>query len=396
MTRHAWLSVLLVLSGCATAASQTVAPDAPAHGVTVPDRPVAQAPVAVPGVQPASAHLREAARPPVPWRLVSETGKATASSGFASYASDDEGDTEWNPRVAIAPGQPQWLALPLAAPASGRLALVWNGHGLHYQFGEYGRPRTYAVQVSIDSTDGSDGAWQTLDHVTDNPVRSRVTLLDAPGARWVRLSFEDVWDGHFSIEPYVRDADVYEASAPGGPDIWLVMGDSVTSVGFDPAGPQYFPALVAQRHPGYHPILVSGGTGGDQSGDAIDRLKVALPTLPEGCVVGLCYGSNDASHGVSVPDYKARLQTAIDLIRAAGHQPVVAVLPWSLNGAIASYAQACRELTAENNLPPGPDLYTYFKDHPDELRADKVHPTDEGVKSMQRLWAEAADFRYPR
>lgn len=396
MKRHAWLSILLCLSGCASAASQPVAPHGPARPLTAPDRSDTATPTAVPGVEPASAHLRDGVQPPVPWRLVSETGQATASSGFPSLASDGDGDTEWNPREAIAPGKPQWLALPLAAPAKGRLALVWHGHGLHYQYGEYGRPRTYDVEVSSDSTDGANGHWQSVEHVTDNPVRSRIAMIDAPGARWVRMSFEDVWDGHFSIEPYVREAAVYEATRPGGPDVWVVMGDSVTSVGFDPSGPQYFPAMVAERHPGYQPILVSGGTGGDESGNAIERLKVALPTLPEGCVVGLCYGSNDASHGVSVQDYKARLQTAIDMLRQAGHQPVVAVLPWSLNGAIASYAQACRELTEENALPPGPDLYTYFKDHPDELRADKVHPTDAGVKSMQRLWAEAADFRYSR
>jgi lysophospholipase L1-like esterase len=210
----------------------------------------------------------------------------------------------------------------------------------------------------------------------------------------VRLRFEDVWDGHFSIEPYLREAAVYEADGQGAPDVWLVMGDSVTSVGFDPAGPQYFTSEVAKRHPGYRPILLSGGTGGDQSGDAVERLRVALPTLPEGAVVGLCYGSNDASHGVSVADYKQRLQAAIDLVGQSGRQPVLAVVPWSLNGAIADYARACRELIAENDLPPGPDLYGYFKAHPEELRSDKVHPTDVGVKSMQRLWAEAAAFRY--
>ena len=62
---------------------------------------------------------------------------------------------------------------------------------------------------------------------------------------------------------------------------------------------------------------------------------------------------------------------------------------------IADYATACREVASANGLPPGPDFYQYFKDHPDQLQVDKVHPNDAGSAAMQRLWAESADFRYP-
>jgi lysophospholipase L1-like esterase len=343
---------------------------------------------------PNTGTLAGAAGAPAVWRLASVPGKARASSGFGELAIDGDRTTEWNPRQAIVAGKPQWLAFALKAPAAGSLALVWHGHGMHYQYGEYGRPRTYDVQVSADSTDGDDGTWRTVETVHDNPVRSRVAVMDAPGARWVRLRFLNVWDGRYANEPYVREAAVYEATRPGGADTWLLMGDSVTSVAFDPARPDVFTPEVARRHGDHQAILLSGGTGGDEAADAVTRLRVALPTLPPGSVVGLCYGTNDATRGVTVADYRARLQEAIALIRSHGHQPVLAVVPWSLNGRIAEYAAACRELIAANDLPPGPDFFTYFKAHPEELRSDKVHPNDAGVKAMQRLWAESAAFRY--
>jgi lysophospholipase L1-like esterase len=287
-------------------------------------------------------------------------------------------------------GGPQWLALPLSAPARGMLALVFHGHALHYENYDYGRPRTYEVQVSNDGE-----AWRTIRTVTDNMVRSRVELFDAPGASWVRLRFLTAWGDSADREPFLREVAIYEQRSPGAPDVWLVFGDSTTSVGLDPAAPPTFARTVAQQHPGYDPILLSGGTGGDESGNAADRLAVGLPTLPKGSVVGLCYGSNDAKRGEPLASYKANLAAAIAQIRAAGDVPLLATLPWSLNGAVADYADACRDVAAANGLPPGPDFYAYFKAHPDELEVDRVHPNAAGQAAMQRLWAEAAGFRYP-
>ncbi|MNS47830.1 multifunctional acyl-CoA thioesterase I and protease I and lysophospholipase L1 [compost metagenome] len=388
--RHSptWV-LLLMLAGCATTPPLTATGPEP----KAPERSSLDA---TPASMAAPAPAAEGQVAPARWRVASEKGKARASSGMANLAVDGDRQSEWNPRTAIKPGAPQWLALPLEAPAAGTLAVAWHGHGMHYQYGEYGRPRSYEVQVSSNSTDGDDGDWRTVETITDNMVRSRVATFKAPGARWVRLRFLDVWDGRYQMEPYIREAAVYEAEGAGAADVWLVMGDSVTSVGFDPAEPDTFTGAVAERHPGHWPILLSGGTGGDEAANAVKRLEVALPTLPPGSVVGLCYGTNDATRGVSVADYKARLQVAIDMLKAAGHQPVVAVVPWSLNGRIAEYAAACRELTAANDLPPGPDFFGYFKAHPEELRTDKVHPTEAGVRSMQRLWAETAAWRYAR
>lgn len=396
--RHRLHPLLLAcLAGCSTTAPQ--APATPAEATTGSAGTAPLAAYAQASSAPAPAAPVAPATPTPPqfagkWQLAATSGKAEASSGFPMFAADGDRETEWNPHQSIQPGKPQWLALPLDEPAKQTLAVLWHGHALHYQNFDYGRPRTYDIEASSDSTNGSDGHWTNVGHVTDNLVRTRVDLVDAPGARWLRLSFLTAWGNSAQMEPFLREVMIYERQGDGQPDVYAVYGDSTTAVGLDPEQPETFDAEVTSRHAGYHPLLVPAGTGGDEIGDAPARLSVGLPTIPRGSVVGLCYGTNDASHGTSLDDYKKGLQAAIDQIRAAGDVPLLAVLPWSLNGQIQQFADACRDVAAKNQLPPGPDFCTYFQAHPEQLQVDKVHPTPVGAVAMQRMWAEAADFRY--
>ncbi len=405
MRRPLVLTIVLSLAACAPlarAAAPVAAPGLPGAGATAaPARTVSRAPAIADGAAlavPAGLLDVLPTRPTGPhfsgaWLQASVIGRATASSGPAGAAVDGDGETEWNPRAFVAPGAPQWLALPLQAPAKQALAVAWHGHALHYVNFDYGRPRTYEVQISADSTDGAGGTWRTVARVDDNQVRSRVATFDAPGATWVRLKFLTAWSGS-DREPYLREAAVYERTAAGMTDAWLILGDSTTSVGLDPARPPFLARAVAARHPGRLPITLSGGTGGEPAAHLAERLRVALPTLPPGSLVGLCYGTNDATFARKRRDFERDLQAAIATIKAAGHDPLLAVVPWSLNGAIADYAQACRDVAQANGLPPGPDFYAWFKAHPEELAFDRVHPNAQGVASMQRLWAEAGAFRY--
>jgi acyl-CoA thioesterase I len=56
--------------------------------------------------------------------------------------------------------------------------------------------------------------------------------------------------------------------------------------------------------------------------------------------------------------------------------------------------QVVDRVTLRNGLLPGPDLYAWFKAHPDELGPDGVHPTDTGTRSINRLWYEALRSLY--
>ncbi|MFP5503481.1 MAG: SGNH/GDSL hydrolase family protein, partial [Candidatus Sericytochromatia bacterium] len=141
---------------------------------------------------------------------------------------------------------------------------------------------------------------------------------------------------------------------------------------------------------------IGGGTGSDTAALATPRLAAALPTLPAGSFVGIALGTNDATTGVPVATFKAQLQQMITSIKGSGRTPMLARTSWSLNPNLPRYVQAIDELRAANGLPPGPDLYTHFQSHPEELKADRVHPTATGERSIQRLWAEAVARAYGR
>jgi lysophospholipase L1-like esterase len=97
-----------------------------------------------------------------------------------------------------------------------------------------------------------------------------------------------------------------------------------------------------------------------------------------------------------VTTFKSRLEQMARSILAAGCTPVIARIPYNKNGNLPAYVGAIDALTAELDLPPGPDLHSWFRAHPEELGPDTVHPTAQGEASIQRLWGEAAVRAYQR
>jgi lysophospholipase L1-like esterase len=381
----------LAVDGAPLQAAPSATPATPSAAPSVPvESPSPSiAPEATPSPEPtATASPTPAPLPPggpAPMRRVSVPGVAIASSGNATAAADGDPGTHWSPSGA----QPQWLAVPLERPTTGRLVAVWDTTG--YTFQNTGAaPRDYGLQVSADSTDGRNGTWYELKTVTANPVRSRADAFEATDARWVRMAVRSVW----SFGPQLRRLEVHAAEPANRLDSWLILGDSITAGAFDPARPNAFPATVAHLAPGYHPLLVGGGTGGDTAANGLTRLAAALPDCPPGGYVGLAYGTNDATRGVPVATFKSQLERMARDILASGRTPVLARVPYNRNGNLASYVRAIDELTSALRLPNGPDLYSWFLAHPEEMGSDTVHPNAQGQASIQRLWGEAAAGAY--
>ena len=92
------------------------------------------------------------------------------------------------------------------------------------------------------------------------------------------------------------------------------------------------------------------------------------------------------------------MREIVDRIREAGKVPILASIPFASDGQhrnIPMFNRVIDDLRTGNSLPAGPDLYTWFAAHPEELR-DGVHPNDRGIVSTNRLWGEAVDALYPR
>jgi hypothetical protein len=100
------------------------------------------------------------------------------------------------------------------------------------------------------------------------------------------------------------------------------------------------------------------------------------------------------------------MQTMIDMVKAAGREPIIPHIPFAGDGShgnVPAYNTAVDELTRDNQLQIGPDLYTHFMQHADDEFVcppcghdyDKLHPNDIGLAAMNQLWADAMRVVYP-
>jgi lysophospholipase L1-like esterase len=293
------------------------------------------------------------------------------------------------------PEKPSWAAIEVG-DGYARLLLSWTSSGNHdYRDRKYGAPVDYRIETSADSTDGENGTWRTAAAVTGNPVRTRAHAVEFAGQRWVRLSVTRLSPDVFEWGLYLDEIDVHDLSA-GGDDVWVFFGDSITSEVFDraPAHQPSFAEAVAARHPGFFPATIGAGTGSFHHADAVRHVDEVLALNPDARVIALCFGSNDWDPVA----YRKDLLAVIARVRAAGRIPVVPRVPFRSDAKedhAARLAAVVDAVTAEEGLLPGPDLYSWFKAHPERL-ADGLHPDAAGAVEMIRLWAEAVAPLYPR
>ncbi|WP_438015749.1 GDSL-type esterase/lipase family protein [Sorangium sp. So ce315] len=337
--------------------------------------------------------------------LISRGKPAFASSGTASVLNDGKYRSAgtWiagKPTTAA----PAWAAIQVGAGYE-RLLLSWTAsYNYNYTDVQYGAPGAYRVETSSDSTNGSDGTWKAVAVVTDNPVRTRAHSFDFSGQSWVRLVVTAAPATTDETGVQIDEIDVHDISN-GAEDTWFFLGDSITAFAYDrdtPATQPSFAENIHAAHEAHFPAMINGGIGGeltranDTRPSALDRIDDVLEMNPDFHFFAIGYGTNDSWDQTNPTTFKANLQELIDRIQEAGRVPVLARIPFSPDGhhdALGVFNQAIDELTQANGLLPGPDLYAYFEEHPEQLD-DEVHPGPAGRVAMNRLWADAVDVLY--
>jgi lysophospholipase L1-like esterase len=293
---------------------------------------------------------------------------------------------------------PATLAIP-AGPVSGDLLLEWNSSATgDYVTAPgtptYGIPAAYTIATSADSTDGHNGTWRDVASVTGNTARTREHRIAFAGARWVRMTVTSAVPGPLGNILNIDQVDLHDASN-GTDDSVFFLGDSITVEAFTrcPANQPSFAALVHRAAPGRFPAMIDGGVGGVNIGYGASVIQDWLALNPDFQIWAIGYGTNDAWQKVPPSTFEANLQAMVDRIKAAGRTPVIARIPFASQGPDDADVQALNQVidlvTARNGLLPGPDLYAWFKAHPDELGSDGVHPSTAGTLSINRLWYEA-------
>jgi lysophospholipase L1-like esterase len=251
-------------------------------------------------------------------------------------------------------------------------------------------PADYKILTSSNSSNGVDGDWKTVDSVRGNTAAARSHTIDFAGSSWIKMA---VARGGGKID----EIQAFDVSA-GGDDTWLFLGTGVTADAFkQPVQTKTFGTFIMEYvNPKITPAFLRGGIGcATIAGIVADADKI-LAAADGVSNIALETGTADA-HGGGTANLKAftdNLQRFITICKSHKIRLIIARTPatdptkssWQVDEA---FVNAIDNLTKKNNLTPGPDLYTWFLRHPEDLRDDGISPTPDGCISIHRLWAEA-------
>lgn len=287
---------------------------------------------------------------------------------------------------------PAWVAINIG-PGFEKLLLSWDSPGNADYTGQAGIPADYTVEVSSNSTDGTDGTWQTVVAITGNSVRTRAHSFSFAGKRWIRMLITRA-SGGVNLD----EIDVHDISSALA-DTWFFMGDSISAVSYDRADGHQpsFAVDINDSFPSHFPAMIDGGIYGDLSADGVRHIDNWLALNPDFHYWAIGYGTNDSGRRVDPDLFKANMQTLISRLTAAGRIPLLARIPRPTApgyDTIPQLNQKIDELVASNGLTPGPDFYSWFANHPSQIGADGIHPNSAGAVAMNRLWAEAVAVLY--
>ena len=305
---------------------------------------------------------------------------------------------EWVPDLPMN----EYVVIQLPQPLS-RLLFQWSSGGnFNYIPDEWWTGTgSYKIEYSANSTNGSNGTWIPAAAVQNNKVSTRSFVITGSNIRWVRFMATGSPPGRDSAN--IEEFEIYDLTKcrPGTAwDTWGFIGDSITAGTFwrTHDGMPAFNELVHAGDPSRFPCMLNFGIGGDTSGDLLARLQQALNDNPGIHFWAIGIGSNDNDARM----YEDNLKAILDILLSSGKQPIIARIPYRWdseyhNELVQTLNEAVDRLTTNYKLPPGPDLYEFFIQNPEYL-FDGLHPTSiieqhgnaEGVKGIQRLWAEIA------
>lgn len=294
-------------------------------------------------------------------------------------------------------------------------------------------PRAYAIEVSADSTNGTDGTWTTLQTITDNDRTTRYHSVSIPSAgnyQWIRMHITDGYADYSAPagrDFLLRQIHIYKATGTGRPDSIAIFGDSLTYSAFEIIGPRGFAASVQNQRlaDGALPLTLYGlpGAKADRlmdtdyfESDIYDAF--AIDNMGENALYwGVALGTNDIGGGaVNLNDpnsflmqFDERLDGAVQALIGRGRVPIIARMPDTdeSNGGYGDTASKQKVLAdidtiaATYRLIPGPDLFTLFRrdittNNASFIGDDGTHHSYEGREALIDAWVAAFTAPFPQ
>ncbi|MCF6325026.1 MAG: GDSL-type esterase/lipase family protein [Gammaproteobacteria bacterium] len=276
----------------------------------------------------------------------------------------------------------------------------------------------WGIRFDINSTsfsqqnlDYSDPFEQAYLNLPPGDYTIQATIVDESGTDVVGMDVSDIVSPYGIGRTYIAVGDSITAGAQD--DIAL---DDVSS-DLRNSGGGFTPVLnnLLTQYRGYPNSILNMGVASTTSFDGISMVSNALQANPNASHVLLHFGANDryqlasglGQYGGDVGyagSYKDNMQQIIDLVISAGKTPVLGKVaitytgcstctPFAdaelapVNATIREFNLVVEELVADNlTALVGPDWYSLFKDNPQLISADGIHPNGVGYQRMAREW----------
>ncbi|MCM1315886.1 MAG: GDSL-type esterase/lipase family protein [Prevotella sp.] len=324
--------------------------------------------------------------------VISRNCPVYSQTGMPSYANDEHYFSFWNSSGA------DYLAYDLSGiPESQRKKVIAVWYNATGQFdytvvngNSNGVPSDYTIEVnSADGGTYPENDWEVIETIKGNTLHSRQHVIDMNGYNWIRINItgnDGKTDGNTSI-----NMDIHNVSS-GISDSWIFYGDSITACGMMNCYGTGFAEFVNQLDNNYFPIQENGGIGGITSTHGTENIDRWLEAFV-GKYVSVAYGTNDAWGNPSATEkYYENTAYMVEKIIEAGKIPVIPKIPYATEKAVGDNVPAYNAMIEKiyENYPEvikGPDFETLFRENPDLLSADGVHPNDNGYATMRELWA---------
>jgi lysophospholipase L1-like esterase len=312
----------------------------------------------------------------------------------------------------ISPSNPVWVAYDLSAlpPAERQTDLaVIHSPQYEYDYGViagplYDMPLTYVLQINSAPGGGPPptSGWQTVATVNDTLLHSHQHVFSMGGANWVRVDVTGAGNQNWHADAQLA-LDVYDASG-GTDDDFIMFGDSITANAMNwgtisnSAGTvtdQELGVLLHDQVPAHYPAYEAGGIPYLTAGSALTSIDRWLALFP-GKFVGLAYGTNDADGCAAPGAFYNNYAMLVQKVLAAGKIPLVPYFPWNPMFTPSCGQALHDQITALYQAYPqiihGPDLWTYFKNHPDQIEnypSLGIHPNADGNMALREMWRNA-------
>lgn len=239
----------------------------------------------------------------------------------------------------------------------------------------------------------------------------RAASLILPGGRFAAARL--VLGSAGRPAPRIKRLRLYRLDPQGRNDAWLFVGASLSVGAVDP---DKMAAELKKRWPAYDPLVVNEAVSGWTAAKVKDALPGFLERHPYARYVCVDVGGNEVTLSRPYPGgadvMKANIAAVLRAARDAGRVPILerltyrsykkdgakGAVPPEENGSLPYVLSVFDPLIAEwcpafydKKAGRGRiDLYSWFRDHPEELGGDGIHLKEAGNASFRRIWAEQA------